>query len=98
MAKNVRATIAAADTFTEWISPRAGKGIGGELNLSISGTFSATITLQWRFGSSGSALDVEDYTVPFEGSFEEIEEEVQYRLGAKAGNYSSGSAEVRLSK
>lgn len=94
---SVTGNIGVENSFTDWIAPRTRTCITGDLNISVSGTFSGTVTLQRKFGSSGTAVDVEDYTTTYEGQLNEFEKEVYYRLGIKTGNYTSGTAVLRLS-
>lgn len=97
----VSASISAENTFTDWFDPsetRRVQSMPTKFNVSISGSFSGTtVTLQRRFGASGSAVDVKNYTAAAEEIAEEIEDDVQYRLGVKTGNYSAGPAVCRLS-
>lgn len=89
-------TITAADVFTEPLSPH------GSLNVSISGTFVATVRLQRRFPTAAGGLtewrDVLDWNLPMEDQYPDIHEDgIQYRLGCKAGEFTSGSVVARLS-
>lgn len=88
---NVQASLTAENTFSNYISLKTG-GL-----LTLSGTFSATVSLQRR-GSDGNTVDVTNnsgtpitftgpgtYTVTpglFMGA---------YRFGIKTGNYTSGT-------
>lgn len=92
LAPNAKATasIAAQDSFTDWMMAR------GLFNLSIGGTFVATVTLQRRF-QGGDPADVESFTAPAEEQYAEDEPGVEYRLGVKTGDYTSGDAACRLS-
>jgi len=68
------------------------------LNISISGTWVGVVTLQRRFGSSDTARDVTDgnWTSNAEQALYDHEEGVDYRIGIKTGNYTSGTCNVRL--
>lgn len=94
---SVSGSVAVENSFTDWIAPKTRYCITGDLNISISGTFSGTVTLQRKFGIAGSAVDVEIYTETYEGQLNEFEKEVYYRLGIKTGEYTSGTAVLRLS-
>lgn len=88
------ASITAENTGTEWI--RTDK----DVNITVSGTFAATIFLQKRFidgGSAGSIIDVESYVSLTNRMVENSEDGVEFRLFCKTGGYTSGTAELRLS-
>lgn len=100
--KAVTATATAENTFTDWISPtnqipRSDKG-HGRLNMSISGTFVATVTLQRRFADDQTPKAVNTYTATAEQSVVDYEPGVEYRVGVATGGYTSGSVSLRLSK
>lgn len=96
----VTAAIEAEDTFTDWIKPKEVSCIQDVnshfLNISIAGTWVGTVTLQRRFSASDSPRDVEDFTANSEEALYDHEERVEYRIGIKTDNYSSGTANVRL--
>lgn len=105
-AKAVTAAIAEEDKFTDWISPKTQNNIPDGhvrfLNISIGGTWEGTVTIQRRFGSSDTERDVTDGTfihtaaTVVEQSLYDHEEGVQYRIGIKTGDYTSGTCNVRL--
>lgn len=101
-AKAVTAAITAENNYTTWINPKLAftKEFNSThfLNISISGTWAGTVTLQRRFGSSDDARDVTDgsWIVNIEKSLYDHEEGVEYRIGIKTGDYTSGTANVRL--
>ena len=65
----------------------------GSFNFSISGTFSATITVQRTFNNGTNWFDVETFTVP--GQYIGTEGAgCLYRVGIKSGEYVSGSADI----
>lgn len=70
----------------------------GAFNLSLSGTWSATVKLQRAFDDDASPnwLDVTSYTANTETQVAEIEEGVIYRLYCSA--YTSGTIAGRLSQ
>jgi hypothetical protein len=81
-------TISAADSFTDAVH------IIGDFNLSISGTFSATVTVQ-RSTDNTTWRDVDTFTA----STEEVGYDPMknfYRAGIKTGDYTSGSATILL--
>jgi hypothetical protein len=81
-------TISAADSFTDAVH------IIGDFNLSISGTFSATVTVQ-RSTDGATWRDVDTFTA----STEEVGYDPMknfYRAGIKTGDYTSGSATILL--
>ena len=105
-ANAVTAALAAENTFTSWLSPKAQLSINNSharfLNLSIGGTWQGTITVQRRFGSDDTARDVTDGSfvhtsaTVVEKQLYDHEEGVDYRIGFKTGDYTSGTCNVRL--
>lgn len=99
---SVSAAITAQNTFTDWIYPsqQLSKGVldEGYLNLSIYGTWAGTVTVQRTFDGGTTILDVVAYTANAERLIEDHEAIIQYRIGIKTGDYSSGTANVRLAK
>lgn len=88
MATIASADITAQNTFTDAVQ------LSGWFNVSISGTFSATVTIQRSFDNS-TWRDVDSWTAPTEEVG--MEPEVcWYRIGVKTGNFTSGTASVRL--
>lgn len=81
-------TITAQNTFTDAVQ------ITGWFNLSISGTFSATVTAQ-RSTDNANWNDVDSWTAPIEivGMEPEV---IWYRFGVKTGAYTSGSVVIRV--
>lgn len=90
MATIASASIAAQNTFT------TGVQLEGNFNISISGTFSATVVVQ-RSTDNSNWYDVNSFTAPFEGTGFEPEV-MYYRIGVKTGGYTSGTAVVRLGR
>ena len=87
-----KASLTAQNTFTDILRVR------GKFNISISGTWAGTIAVQRKFNDGSSYVDVEAFTANTEKTGEEIEAGVDYRVGFKTGGYTSGTAEVRISK
>jgi hypothetical protein len=100
MGKEVTKAITAENQFTDWILPKDGLYEDLEtahfLNISISGTWEGTVTLQRRFSTSDSARDVESFDDNAEESLFDHERGVEYRIGIKTGEYTSGTCNVRL--
>lgn len=90
--QKVTASIAAQNTFSDPV------GLLGEFNFSLSGTWVGTVHLQRSFDSGVTWLDVASYTANIETRGYESEFGVQYRAGIKTGNYTSGTAVVRVSQ
>lgn len=88
MATKLDATIATADSFSDPVQ------LVGDFNLSVSGTFSGTLTVQ-RSRDRSTWLDVDAFTSPSE----EVGYDPEfnwYRVGCKAGELASGSVVVRI--
>lgn len=89
VAVNTTASLTGADQFSDAIS------IVGDMSLTISGTFVATITVQRSFDEGSTWLDVDTFTAATEEvGFEPAG--CHYRFGIKAGAYTSGTAVVGL--
>lgn len=91
MARSRTDTISAQNTFSKPIALRSG-GV-----LTLSGTFSATVSLQ-RKGVSGTWVDVTNnsgsattFTATGTYTVAPSETSAEYRWGVKTGNYTSGS-------
>ena len=89
----VTASLSEEDAFTEATEFY----FGASFNLSISGTWSGTITLQRSFDEGVTWRDVADYTANQEDIVNSPEPGVLWRAGFKAGEYTSNTAVVRLS-
>lgn len=85
----VTASITAQNTFTDKIQ------VIGHFNLSISGTWAATVTVQ-RSWNGTDWFDVDTFTSNYEGVGFDAEE-VFYRVGVKTGDFTSGTVVLRLS-
>ena len=70
----------------------------GYFNLSISGTWAATVTVQRSWDAGTTWVDVAVYTANTETVMYEPEEEVIYRVGIKTSGYTSGTCKMRLSR
>ena len=97
------ATLTAEDTFTDWLdgSKIRKSVIGGSFmdgDVSVTGSYVGVITLQRRFIESAVTI----YDAHSFESGEEAEDtfriapDTQVRIGFKTGNFTSGSATVRI--
>lgn len=86
---SVTASIAAQNTFTDALD------LVGHFNLSLSGTWAGTVTVQRSFDGGSSWVDVDTFTSNIETyGFDPMQ--VLYRAGIKTGEYTSGTAVVTL--
>lgn len=83
-------SISAQDTFTDPIEVSEGL-----VSVSLSGTFSATVTLQRQFEGLSTWVDVKTYTAIDEENLE-CPEPMSVRIGIKTGNYTSGTVVLHL--
>ena len=82
-------TITSDNSFTDPVR------LAGFFNLSLRGTFVATVTVQRSFDEMVTWHDVDTFTAPTEDYG--MEPEVcWYRAGVKTGEFTSGSISVRL--
>lgn len=89
MSTKASKTITAENTWTDPVQ------MTGFFNLSIKGTFVATITVQRSFDDMATWNDVDTFTAQTEDWG--MEPEVcWYRVGVKTGDFTSGSVSVRL--
>jgi hypothetical protein len=88
------ASITGANSFTEAtvFDPRR------PFNASVSGTFSATVALQRSFDAGVTWLSVWTTTTAAEIMVDTIEEDIQWRLGVRTGDYTSGTIVARVSQ
>jgi len=66
-------------------------------NMSISGTWTGTVTLQRSFNGQ-DWFDVEAFTLNDQKVGDDPEKNIYYRIGFKVGDYGSGTALVRISQ
>ncbi len=90
--KYVSDSISSANSFSQAIY------VTGYFNVSVSGTFSGTVTLQRSYNNGTTWLNVTTYTTPTEDQGYEVEGGVCYQIGIATGNYTSGTAVVRISQ
>jgi len=89
VAVNTTAELTGADQFTPAIP------VIGDLSLTISGSFTGTVTVQRSFDEGNTWLDVDTFTSPTEEvGFEPAS--CHYRVGVTAGGSWSGTADVGL--
>lgn len=76
-------------------------GIAGQraFGIQITGTFVATLTLQYSVAEPGNWVDVASYTTPTSTSYNDTLDNqiIYYRIGIKTGNFTSGTAAITLS-
>jgi hypothetical protein len=98
------ADLSGAGEYTDWISPKKNKAYGtstGFLDFMISGTWEGTLTVQKRHTHNSiptNPIDVETYDANNALLIEDHSFSVEYRVGFKAGDYTNGTATVRLEK
>lgn len=95
--QTVTANLTAEDTFTSHIRVAGVEGTR-QFAITISGTFVATLTLQQSIGEPGNWIDVTTYTTATSITYDdELDNQIiYYRLGIKAGDYTSGTAVAAL--
>jgi hypothetical protein len=85
-------TITGENTFTDAC------GITSYFNISISGTWEGVVTVQRSFDLGSTWFDVATWTANTQEYGFEPEQGVQYRIGVKAGELTSGSPVLRISQ
>ena len=88
----VEKDISAEDTFSDGIY------VEGDFSFSISGTFVGTVTVQRSFDAGSTFRDVDSFTAPIETAGYDGELIVVYRAGIKTGDYTSGTASIRIGR
>jgi len=96
--QNVAASVSAANVFTSYIIV-TGVGEARIFNISISGTWSATVTIQRSFDEGASWSSAYTYVGNTSGPIDDglTNSTVRYRIGIATGNYTSGTAVLSLS-
>jgi hypothetical protein len=79
-----------SDVYTDEVALR------GRFNVTVSGTFVATVTLQRSYDGGATWHDRKVYTSAADEVLEETEYGVLYRIGIKTGEFTSGSVDVRI--
>lgn len=95
--QTVTAAISAQNTFTSTIQV-TGVGENRRFAITITGTWSATVTLQRSVGVTGNWVDVSTYTSNVATTYADglDNQTVFYRIGIKTGQYTSGTATCTL--
>ncbi len=88
----VEKAVTAENTFSDGLYTE------GAFNLSISGTFVATITVQRSFNQGSTWRDVDTFTAPIETYGNDPEPVVVYRAGVKTGDFTSGTVNIRIGR
>ena len=99
----VNVTCSAQNMFTPAFNPYSSdsvikvEALKGKFNLSITGSFTATVTVQKSFDRGDNWADLATtYTAAAEAVLTEIEPGVLYRAGIKTGDYTTGDAVIRI--
>lgn len=95
--QKVEQTVTAENQFTGDIRV-TGVGTTRNVEVVITGTFTATVTLQRSLGESGSWTDVTTYTTATTVTYNDtLDNNIAfYRIGVKTGDYTSGTADCSL--
>lgn len=97
LGQTVSSALTAADTYTDYIRV-VGIDNGRTFTVSLAGTWSGTLTLQRSVSEPGDWTDVKTYTgvtsVVYDDTLDN--QEVYYRIGFKAGAYTSGTCTAGL--
>ena len=88
----VEKDITAENTFSDGIYTEGG------FNISIAGTFVATVTVQRSFDQGSTWRDVDTFTAPIETYGVDPEPVVVYRAGVKTGDFTSGTVSIRIGR
>lgn len=96
--QNVTESIAAGNVFGDPIRI-TGVGDARKFQLTLSGTFVATVTLQRSVGEPGTWQDVTTYTTATDVAYDDglDNQIIYYRLGVKTGDYTSGTVSAAMS-
>lgn len=90
----VTASITNANSFTE----QTEFDYRRPFNVSVSGTFSATVALQRSFDDGTTWLTVWTTTTAAELVVDTVEPGTLWRLGVRTGDYTSGTVAARVSQ
>lgn len=86
-------SITAQNTWTDSVCPYFE---GGAVNYSISGTWSATVTIQRSFDDGSTWFEVTTFTSNDQGLIDDDNKNVIYRIGVATGDFTSGTVVVGL--
>lgn len=97
--QNIALSISAQNVFTTNHIKVVGVGDARVFNVTITGVWLATVTLQRSFDEGASWSDAVNYTGNQNYSYDDglTNSSIWYRIGIKSGNYTSGTAAVSLS-
>ena len=70
----------------------------GYFNISISGTWVGTVSVQRSYDGGSTWFDVASWTANTEEYGFECERGIYYRAGVKTGDFTSGTVVIRLSQ
>jgi len=90
--RRVDRTITGSNTFSDRVQ------LVGYFNVSISGDWDATVTVQRSFDKGSTWYDVNQWDANTQEYGFEPERDVWYQIGIKDGDYTVGSVVVRLSQ
>lgn len=95
--QTVTAALSGADQFTNTIRV-SGVGAQRGFQLTITGTWVATVTLQYSVGEPGSWVDATSYTTNQSLTYNDTFDNqiIYYRIGIKSAAYTSGTATATL--
>lgn len=88
-----------ADVYTDGIKVTGSGGSARTFNIQVSGTFTATVTLQESSGNENNYTDTAtSYTAAANVNYDDNKdnETWYYRLGVKSGDYTSGTVTMTL--
>ncbi|MBX9770783.1 MAG: hypothetical protein K2X29_05405 [Candidatus Obscuribacterales bacterium] len=91
---SVSATITAQNQFTEESEFDPSKDVA----IVVSGTFSATVTLQRSIDNGGTWQDIWNTPDPTYKGLKILERKALYRLGVKTGEFTSGTVNASLTQ
>jgi hypothetical protein len=97
----VSATLTGGDQYSPVLNPSVLLAIpdsvnpGHYIDLSVSGTWSGIVTLQRRFDGESEWRNT-DFIATNVESFFKASLDAEYRIGFRPGDYTSGTAKVRL--
>jgi len=97
--QQVESTFSAEDQFSNAIRVTGVGASQRQFNITITGTWSATLTLQRSVGEPGAWVDVTTYTSNTATTYNDTLDNqiIFYRIGLKTGDYASGTPDVVLS-
>lgn len=96
--QTVTKSAAAADIYTDGIKVTGIGSSARQFRVDITGSFTATVTLQRSSGNENAYADWQTYTAPTAANIYDAQDNQTwfYRLGVKSGNYTSGTVTMTL--